>query len=82
MKLKPLINDDDVYQKIINKDTAKLKDSKSNVYLNYVYIKKILNEYISDGIQIDKIIDALNSLYVVCIPLYSGDGSPWPPPSR
>ena len=73
LKLKPLINDDDVYQKIINKDTAKLKDSKSNVYLNYVYIKKILNGYISDGIQIDKIIDALNSLYVVCIPLYSGD---------
>ena len=73
LKLKPLINDDDVYQKIINKETDKLKDSKSNVFINYTYIKKVLNGYFAEGITFGKIIDALNRLYVVCIPLYSGD---------
>lgn len=73
LKLKPLVNDDDVYQKIINKETDKLKDSKSNVFINYTYIKKVLNGYFAEGITFGKIIDALNRLYVVCIPLYLGD---------
>lgn len=74
-KLKPLVSDDDVYQKIITGQLKSIKESKSNIYLNYLYIKERLTSLINSGIEIDEIILALDKLYLVCVPLSQNDNS-------
>lgn len=79
-KLKPSVNvnDDKVYQKIIDREVDKIdKDSietKSNVYVNYYHLKKWVEEITKEGnISYVDIIHAINKLYMVVIPLFSTD---------
>ena len=39
-KLKPLVSDDAVYQQIVSRDFDNIREKKSNVYLNFCYIKR------------------------------------------
>lgn len=81
-RLKPLISDDEVYQKIISNQLSDLTDfeKKSNVYSNYTYIKsfleKKLNGYEGNLKEIfDKLTEALNKMYIVYVPLLPDDNA-------
>lgn len=71
-KLKPLVSDDSVYQQIVTNDLDNVTDKKSNVYLNYCYIKSAIEDLLSDY-TIDDILTALNKLYIVCVPIGKDD---------
>lgn len=75
LKLKPGVNDDDVYKKIIEQDLDSLseRDQESNVYVNFQFLKKELESIMSEEVSFDEILKALNRLYVVCIPLCDKD---------
>lgn len=74
-KLKPLVSDDDVYQKIVTGQLKSIKESKSNIYINYLYIKDRIKALINNGVQIDDIMLALDKLYLVCVPLSQNDNA-------
>ena len=76
LKLKPVISDDNVYAKIISLDTESLtkEEKKTNVYLNYRYIKEFLNEKFGQY-SIEKMLDALDGFYFVAIPLGTQDNA-------
>lgn len=71
-KLKPLVSDDEVYQKIIINDLTDIKEVNSNVYKNYNWIitelRKLLKEFSYNDILV-----ALDKLYVVCVPVRKED---------
>ncbi len=71
-KLKPLVSDDTVYQQIVSGDFDNIDDKKSNVYLNYCYIKSALQALLGDY-SIDDILLALDKLYIVCVPIGKDD---------
>ncbi len=71
-KLKPLVSDDDVYQKIVNREFEKIKGSQSKVWLNFNYIKTYIIKLI-ENYELDKIIEAVNKLYLVCVPIGDDD---------
>ena len=70
LKLKPLVTDDEVYKKIILGKTQELSetDKKTNVFKNYAYIKKRLNE-LYGNYPIETMLDALDRFNFVVIPL-------------
>lgn len=74
-KLKPLVADDAVYQKIINGQIDLLNDAekKSNIYKNYAYLKNELNTLCDRYSLIEKIIPSINLLYIVCVPITNED---------
>lgn len=76
-KLKPLVADDAVYMKIVNNqlDSVEEKEKDSNVYKNYFYIKDFILSLVSKGQSVDKFLDAMNKLYVVCIPISKNDNA-------
>lgn len=76
-KLKPLVADDAVYMKIVNNqlDSVEEKEKLSNVYKNYFYIKDFVNNLIKSGYTVDQFLDAINKLYVVCIPISKSDNA-------
>lgn len=74
LKLKPLINDDDVYKKIVYGDFENITNSSSKVYENYLYIKKVIMQWIKQY-TLNDILMALNRLYIVCIPLDENDNA-------
>lgn len=82
LKLKPLISDDNVYQKIANNSTLpttqkkKFSDSEkeSKVYKNYEYIVKYLKQ--TPSMTVDAILDALAKMDVVIIPLDPNEDDP------
>lgn len=71
-KLKPLVADDEVYQKIVEGDFASIITTNSNVYKNYVWlrdnIEKLLGQF-----SINDILMAMNKLYIVCVPISQDD---------
>lgn len=71
-KLKPLVSDDNVYQCIVHGRVDDIENKKSNVYLNYKYIKDWL-EYILKEYTIDNVLSSLDELYIVCIPVGTDD---------
>lgn len=71
-KLKPLVSDDNVYQHIVNRDYSNIPDRNSNVFLNFVYIKKALKLF-NSVYSLDEILLAMNKLYIVCVPIGEDD---------
>lgn len=71
-KLKPLVSDDAVYQQIVTRDFENIEDKKSNVYLNFCYIKDYLL-HLLDSYSIDNILAAMRKLYIVCVPIGKED---------
>ena len=76
-KLKPLVSDDNVYQKIIENDLKNLdsKDQASNVYKNYMYIKRYISKILAQNYSLHDIYAALKQLYIVYIPLAQDDNA-------
>lgn len=71
-KLKPLVSDDAVYQQIVNREFNNIQDKKSNVYLNFKFIKESLQGLLS-SCTINNILEAMNKLYIVCVPIGQDD---------
>lgn len=67
-KLKPLVADDAVYQKIVSGKLEDIKETTSNVYKNYTHMRDYIEKELSKNSLID-ILNALNQLYIVCIPI-------------
>lgn len=74
-KLKPLVADDEVYQKIIEEKFDEIKETDSNVYKNYLYVIAKLKGMIDEGYTANDILMALNKLYVVCVPISEEDNA-------
>ena len=76
-KLKPLVADDAVYMKIVNNqlNSVEEKEKESNVYKNYFFIKDFVQSLVSKGETVDQFLDAMNKLYVVCIPISKNDNA-------
>jgi len=75
-KLKPLVSDNAVYQQIVNRDFDNItpQDKKSNVYLNFKYIKETLENILSSTeYSLNDILEAINKLYLVCVPIGQDD---------
>lgn len=74
-KLKPLVADDEVYQKIIEEKFDEIKETDSNVYKNYLYVIAKLKGMIDEGYTANDVLMALNKLYVVCVPISEEDNA-------
>lgn len=74
LKLKPLVNDDDIYQKIVYDDFENITNKTSRIYENYVYIKKMVTLW-NKQYTLNDILMALDKLYIVCIPLDENDNA-------
>lgn len=73
-KLKPQVNDDDVYKYIVTDKESKIEDKTSKIYKNYIFIKDYVNE-LNKKFTLNDILFALNKLYIVCIPLSEHDNA-------
>lgn len=71
-KLKPLVSDDTVYKQIVSEDFDSITAKDSNVYKNYIYIKEQLAE-LSNRYTLTQLIEAINKLYMVCVPVTEED---------
>lgn len=71
-KLKPLVSDDAVYQQIVTRDFENIQEKKANVYINFLYIKNVLQKLL-DTYTINDILKAMNKLYIVCVPIGKDD---------
>ncbi len=65
-KLKPLVSDDVVYQKIVSREFDNIQEKKANVYLNFCYIKDTLQALL-ESYTINDLLEAMNKLYIVCV---------------
>lgn len=76
LKLKPLVSDDEVYRKIVldQQSTITKEEKKSNVYINYEYIKRRLKE-LYGNYPIEDMLESLDKFYFVIIPLGTGDNA-------
>ena len=71
-KLKPLVSDDMVYQQIVNRDFSNIEDKKSNVWLNFEYIKNEIKS-LTERFSLNDVLLAMNRLYLVCVPISNDD---------
>lgn len=71
-KLKPLVADDEVYQKIIDGDIEHITETKSNVYKNYIWLKENIEKLLGQ-FSLNDILMAMNKLYIVCVPISQDD---------
>ena len=71
-KLKPLVSDDKVYKQIVNNEFDEITETNSNVYKNYIGIKRNLLELLK-SYSFNQILMGLDKLYVVCIPVSEND---------
>lgn len=71
-KLKPLVSDDKVYKQIVNNEFDDITETNSNVYKNYIGIKRNLLEFLKKY-SFNDILMGLDKLYVVCIPVSEND---------
>lgn len=74
-KLKPLVSDDNVYRCIVEDRMDDIDDPNSNVLKNYKYISNRLNQWIESGYDANKILMAMDKLYVVCVPISEDDNA-------
>lgn len=72
-RLKPMVSDDDVYRLIVENKFDSVSDKDSNIYKNFFYILGFLESITLKGITVQQILDALNELYVVSIPITEND---------
>ena len=72
-KLKPLVADDLVYQKIVTGDFDSITETESNVYKNYLFFKKKFTELSNKYSLTNDILLAINKLYLVCVPITEKD---------
>jgi uncharacterized protein with ParB-like and HNH nuclease domain len=74
LKLKPLVSDDNVYKKIVNREFIDIdkKEEQSNVYQCYLYIKSFINNELSNY-TINEILAGLNQFYIVGVPISEND---------
>lgn len=70
-KLKPLVADDEVYQKIVTGDIAGITE-KSNVYKNYIWLRENIEKLLGQ-FSLNDILMAMNKLYIVCVPISQDD---------
>ena len=71
-KLKPLVSDDTIYQQIVNRDFSNIENKKSNVWLNFEYIKNEIKN-LTERFSLNDVLLAMNRLYLVCIPISNDD---------
>lgn len=71
-KLKPLVSDDEVYLQIVNDNIPSITSKNSNVYLNYQFLKKEISDLCKEY-PIETILENINKLYLVCIPITNDD---------
>ena len=71
-KLKPLVSDDTVYQQIVNRDFSNIENKKSNVWLNFEYIKNEIKN-LTERFSLNDVLLAMNRLYLVCVPISNDD---------
>lgn len=71
-KLKPLVSDDTVYKHIVDGDYDAIEEKESKVWLNYLYIKKCVQELLNNY-SFDNILEALNKMYIVGVPIAESD---------
>lgn len=71
-KLKPLVADDEVYQKIITGDIAHITETNSNVYKNYIWLRNNIENLLGQ-FSLNEILMAMNKLYIVCVPISQND---------
>ncbi len=71
-KLKPLVSDDMVYQQIVNQDFSNIENKKSNVWLNFEYIKSEIKT-LTERFSLNDVLLAMNRLYLVCVPISNDD---------
>lgn len=76
-RLKPIISEDGVYQKIASDHVADISDTEksTNCYKNYEYIRKYFDSKVTDNISIDDLLSAMNKFQVVYIPLEYTDNA-------
>lgn len=72
LKLKPLVSDDEVYQQIVDGDFDNITKKDSNIYKNYLWIKNRLLELLKKY-GYNTILQSLDKLYVVCVPVSKED---------
>lgn len=75
LKLKPLVSDDNVYVKIVDGNLKAItsEEQNTNVYKNYIAIKNRIGKWLSDDYSLEAVLDALQKLYIVTIPLLNTD---------
>lgn len=71
-KLKPLVSDDTVYKHIVMGDFDAIEEKESKVWLNYLYIKKYIQELLNTY-SFNDILEALNKMYIVGVPIAESD---------
>ncbi len=69
------MSDDDVYRCIVEDRLTDIKDNNSNVLKNYNYISNKLKQFIAAGYDANKILMAMDKLYVVCVPISEEDNA-------
>ena len=76
-RLKPIISEGGVYQKIASDQLANISDSEThtNCYKNYEYIHAYFRSKVDNNVSIDELLSALNKLEVVYIPLEYTDNA-------
>lgn len=74
-KLKPLVSDDNVYRCIVEDRLEENDNKQSPIYKNYIYIRNYLSDLLSNGYTANNILQALNQLYVVCVPISEEDNA-------
>lgn len=67
-KLKPLVNDDDVYKKIADREFDDIKSSNSLIYQNYIMIKDEIRSWV-ENYTYDQITSAINKVLIVWVQL-------------
>lgn len=72
-KLKPLVDDEKVYQKIVQKDLNSIIDKKSNVFRNYNSIREKIDLWLKDGYTVEDLLLALDRFYIVTVPISDND---------
>lgn len=77
MKLKPLVSDDDVYQKISNGKHSEITDAdkETTIYKSYKFIKEYITKKMKDITLADIIDKKLRKLQIVAVPLIESDNA-------
>ena len=72
LKLKPLVADDKVYQQIVLNQFDEITEKGSNIYKNYNWIYEKIEHFLKKY-NFNEILNALDKLYIVYIPITSND---------
>ena len=77
MKLKPLVSDDDVYQKISNGKHSEItfKDEESTIYKSYKTIKEYISKQMKNMTLADILDKKIRKLQIVAVPLIESDNA-------